>query len=94
MSSISSISSPAFKTIARRLYQLAAALGLWPILLWRTAKWNAALTTLQGRHIVRTKVPGASITMGIATALTSRHSALAAMREDRHEHHPLSFFPC
>lgn len=93
--SMSSISSPASKKIARCVYQLAAVLGPWPILLWRMAKWSsAALTTLQGRRTLRTKAPGAGTAVSVATALTSPHAAPAAMREDRHEHHPLSCFPC
>lgn len=92
--SMSSISSPASKKIARSVYQIAVALGLWPVLLWRAAKWSIALATLHGRHILRTKVPGASVTVSVATALTSRHSILPAMRKDRHANHLLIFFPC
>lgn len=56
--SMSSVSSPASKKTARHMFQLAVALGPWPILLWRTAKRSAALTALQGCHILRTIAPG------------------------------------
>lgn len=92
--SVSGISSPASKKIACHTYQLAAVLGPWPILPWRTAKRSAGLTALQGWHIPRTKALGASITVSVAVTLTSWHSALEAMRKDRCEHHGLSFFPC